>query len=159
MKAATPIRILGIGSPLGDDEAGWLVAKVLQQTLDLNKIAISMHDRPGANLIRLMQGADIVVLIDAILTGATPGNFYRLEGNEILQALQNQTSTHGFGLAEALKLAQALGDAPACIVLWGMEIESADPVIGLSNAVRAAIPALVKAIEDDVKVILERYEN
>ncbi|TCV90349.1 hydrogenase maturation protease [Sulfurirhabdus autotrophica] len=159
MKVAAPIRILGIGSPLGDDEVGWLVAKVLQQNLDLNNLSVSMHDRPGANLIRLMHGAEIVILIDAIITEATPGTLYRLEGNAIHQAFQNQTSTHGFGLAEALKLAQALGEAPANVVLWGMEIVSADPAMGMSDTVREAIPALVNAIEDEVTVILERNEN
>lgn len=153
MKNAAPIRILGIGSPLGDDEVGWLVATELQQNLDLNKISVSLHDRPGANLIRLMQGAEIVVLIDGVKSGSPPGTLYRLEGNEIHLAFQNQTSTHGFGVAEALQLAEKLGDAPSRIVLWGMEIESVDPGMVMSDAVRDAIPALVKAIQEEVKAL------
>jgi Ni,Fe-hydrogenase maturation factor len=58
------VRILGIGSPSGDDQAGWLVADALQDA-GLEDVDIDKLDRPGTSLIPLL-AVSRLILIDAM---------------------------------------------------------------------------------------------
>lgn len=54
------IKVLGIGSPFGDDQAGWKVAEALKQQLSVcPSISAYVHiesiDRPGIRLIELIK--------------------------------------------------------------------------------------------------------
>ena len=50
------VRILGIGSPSGDDQAGWLTVDALADcgVQSEHELAIDKLDRPGASLIGLV---------------------------------------------------------------------------------------------------------
>lgn len=121
------IRIIGIGSPAGDDRAGWWVidalrgSGVLEQTPHAVE-AISL-DRPGAQLISHFRGADAVILIDAIKSGGAPGTVHRVDDIARLDDYHG-LSSHGFGLASALKLARALDTLPECLIVYGIEIDN-----------------------------------
>jgi hydrogenase maturation protease len=144
-----PIRIFGIGSPFGDDRIGWLAAEALQGRFDPAQVSVSSHDRPGAGLINLMRGARLAVLVDAVQCGAPAGSLHRLEGKAIRQAVARYTSTHGFGIAEALELAERLHDAPDKVVLWG--VEGATSVsIEMSLALQNALPGLLAAVMGEI---------
>jgi len=148
-----PIRIFGIGSPFGDDRAGWEVAGALAHSFDPSLVSVTIHDRPGAKLIAMMHGAQCVVLVDAVKSGAAPGTLHRLEGQAIQRTVAKYTSTHGFGLAEALQLAERLGDIPPRIVFWGIEIETTSINEEVGSIVRDALPALIKAVADEVDAL------
>lgn len=120
-----PVRILCIGSPFGADRLGWEAARLLEKHLDPGLATVSAHDRPGMQLLALMRGAAAVILVDAVKSGAAPGTLHRLEGTALRTALARHTSTHGFGLAEALALADQIGELPPQLVLWGVEIRTA----------------------------------
>lgn len=145
------IRMLGIGSDAGDKRAGLLVAQVLEDAFEPGQIAVSAHESPGARLVSLMRGAQLVVLVDAIKSGAAPGTLHRLEGEAMRAAVARYTCTHGFGLAEALRLAHKLGRLPRRVVLWGIE---AGAVAGgeISAAVRDALPELIRAVANEVNL-------
>jgi len=145
-----PVRIFGIGSPFGDDRVGWLAAEALQGRFDPAEVDVSIHDRPGLRLVTLMQGAALVVLVDAVKSGAAPGSLHRLGGEGIIKAVARYTSTHGFGLVEAMQLAQRLGELPQKIVLWGVEIGSLAGADDLSPAVREALPGLIEGVAGEV---------
>ena len=133
--AVTAIRIIGIGSPFGDDQLGWYVADALKHScyldhLSQQQLSYIKTDRPGAGLVELLRGADLVILIDAMESGEPPGTVRRFEDNEIENAA-NPLSSHGFGVASALALAQALNDITARIILYGIEahkMSSASPL-------------------------------
>lgn len=113
------IKIIGIGSPFGDDQVGWRVADQLKT--ELPHIAIEKSDRPGPRLVSLLQGADTVILIDAVMSGAAVGAIHLLDYPE----LPNSTyflSSHGFGVLEGLQLAEALGILPKNLSIYGIEI-------------------------------------
>ncbi len=76
MKAHT--RILGIGSPLGDDRLGWLAvdsirASAWYRSRARETLSAESFDRPGPALLAAMDGASHAVLIDAMQSGAPPG--------------------------------------------------------------------------------------
>jgi len=149
----TPVRIIGIGSPFGDDQLGWLVVDALQQNCYLDQtlrqpLTYIKADRPGANLLELMQQAGIVILIDAMQTGAEPGAVKRFESHEV-ENLVMPWSSHGIGIASTLALARALGELPSRLILYGIEIEDArNPVCRLSQF---DIDKIVRILVDDVR--------
>ena len=137
------VRILGIGSPSGDDQAGWLAVEAL---LDIGvKASLDKLDRPGANLISLLEHAERVILVDAMQSGGSPGRIIHFDEQDWSRYRQG-LSSHGFGVLDALSLAQALGCLPPRLELYGIEIASANPGETPGTAVRAAARQLAATI-------------
>lgn len=114
------IRVIGIGSPFGDDAAGWRVIEHLRGRVP-DGVELHTLDRPGAALLNWLDGADEVVLIDAMRSGGHPGAVRNVTLDE-LDALPESPSTHGFGLAHALRLAGAMGALPARLTIHAIEL-------------------------------------
>jgi hydrogenase maturation protease len=118
----TRTAILGIGSPFGDDRAGWLVIDALQVAVDARVLAgagihIAALDRPGAALLEHMRGFDCVVLVDAMRSGA-PGTIIAIDLDELKTA--GLWSSHALGVAEALALGATLDALPPEVLLFGI---------------------------------------
>jgi hydrogenase maturation protease len=107
------IRIIGIGSPFGDDAAGLVAAQKLAAAPPPG-VEVVAADRPGAALIELLDSADAVILIDAVHSGARPGTVYDLDLRALPQDAIGLVSSHDLGVIEAVQLASALGRAPVC---------------------------------------------
>jgi hydrogenase maturation protease len=151
------LRILGIGSPSGDDQAGWLVIDALRAAGLENcpDWVIDKLDRPGASLIPLLQDADHVILIDAMQSGGTAGtlrHFDRADWPAYLGGL----SSHGFGVLAALSLARELGSLPPRLDLYGIEIASALPGEAPCAVVRAATLSLATRLRGEVNDVSPR---
>ena len=68
------------------------------------------------------QGADDVILIDAVITGGPPGEINSWNGHHAdVVADQHRASSHAFGVAEAIKLARILHRLPPRLTLYGIE--------------------------------------
>ncbi|MEW6612442.1 MAG: hydrogenase maturation protease [Pseudomonadota bacterium] len=141
----TPVRVLGIGSPWGDDRIGWLAAEALRPMVTDAAVEIRVLDRPGATLVAHLGDAEAVLLLDAVQGGGTPGRLHRVAGPAIAACARAPLATHGFGVAEALALAAALGHLPRRLCLLGVEIAASQPAAAPSAPVLAALPALLDA--------------
>jgi hydrogenase maturation protease len=144
------ILIIGLGSPFGDDRLGWVALEALQASAALaaaggGNISFATLDRPGPSLLAQWRGADHVIVVDAVRSGAPPGTRHRLEPAEV--AVPESVSSHGFGLAAALELARALNELPPRLVVYGMEIDPSCAGPSLSAPVRRALPALIREVE------------
>jgi hydrogenase maturation protease len=144
-----PIRVIAVGSPLGDDALAWEAARRLREREEfLLDIEVYMVDG-GQRLLDLLDGRGTLLLVDAIGPGTGPGTIRRFEWpNQRIEALR-PGSTHDLQPAEALRLAAALGIAPPRVVVFGMEAQSIAPGQGLSDAVTAAIPELVRRVIEE----------
>ena len=114
------IRVIGLGSPFGDDRVGWRVIRLLNGRLP-GTVDLVALDRPGSTLINWMQGVEHLVLIDAVRSGATPGELIRLDPAELVSG-GARLSSHDLALAETLQLAAALGSLPPLVDIYGVEI-------------------------------------
>ena len=120
------LLVLGIGSPFGDDQLGWKVIELLEQSQALNRLMpkrlqLACCDRPGMQLLELMHSAQTVFLIDAVKTEEALGTLYCIQKEDI-ETFGTTLSTHGLGLAEALKVGVALQVLPQTMVLYGINI-------------------------------------
>lgn len=151
------ILILGIGSPIGDDQIGWRVIEAFKHSISLDKLppgkvlALAL-DRPGVNLIGHLQGVEQAIIIDAVQGGRAAGTIYRLDNRALLTETQ-LLSSHGFGVAQSLGLALALGELSTRIVLFGIELKRLSPDDGVSAEVMGAVPALLKEIDAEIRRI------
>lgn len=124
------VRIIGVGSPLGNDSVGWEAIDRLEQLrLQLqypnHYITLEKLDRPGPALLEHMQGADFAIIIDALISDDKTGEVVVLNSDEIAQQ-QEILSGHGFGVAETLALGDVLGDLPDRLLLLGITIKQPD---------------------------------
>lgn len=151
------IKILGIGSSFGDDQAGWKVIEILKNKLlkqsDIyQNIELEYSDRPGSRLIELIKGFDNVYLIDAVKTGSDIGTICRLQNQEI-EEYKNLMSTHHIGVAQALQLARALNELPKNIILYGIEIDNSELCSTLSKVVEQAVNQVVIELGNEINNI------
>ena len=117
------IRIIGIGSPFGDDAVGLEIARVLAEAPPANCEVIAA-DRPGATLLELMDGADAVILIDAVRSGMAAGVVHDLGFDELDRSGARFVSSHDLDVIAAIQLARRLERAPRRGRIIGLEIGS-----------------------------------
>lgn len=118
------IRIIGLGSPYGDDTAGWRVLDHLHSRLP-DAIDLQRLDRPGAALINWFDDVSHLIVIDAISGHTTPGEILHLSP-EHLDSESKPLSSHQLDLVQTLTLASTLGRLPAQVEIIGVAI--GDPV-------------------------------
>ena len=141
------IRIIGIGSPFGDDAAGLEIARVLAGAPPPNCEVIAA-DRPGAALVDLLEDADAAILIDAVRSGAPPGTIHEFQFDELDRCAAHFVSSHDLGIAAAIQLAQKLGRAPSVGRVIGIEIAPGGTarLCGLSLGTREAVRLAVERV-------------
>lgn len=148
------VRVLGVGSPFGDDRLGWVAVATLRRIPWLASqpegvLEMGACDRPGAALLSAWRDAQQVLLLDAVRSGASPGTLFRLPGRELSGAAT--ISTHDFGVAAAVALARSLGEDLSPLLLLGIEADPACQGEHLSPAVTAALPRLVERVEHEIR--------
>ncbi|MBI3772114.1 MAG: hydrogenase maturation protease [Gammaproteobacteria bacterium] len=154
------LKIIGVGSPIGDDDIGWRVidtlsaAPWLQPWLGRGVELISL-DRPGISLLEQMVDVSQGVVIDAMSSGRQPGAVARFEWPFSTQEA-GLLSSHGFGVGDALCLGQALGTLPAKLWVWGVEIQSFAGGAGPGRWTQDQIAKILQPIENELQLIIDR---
>lgn len=149
-------RIIGLGQPFaGDDAVGLAVIAHLRAQRFADIELCEAVD--ATELVLLVADRTPPVLIDGMI-GAPAGQVRQIAIEEIDDRIPFRTSSHGFGVHQAIALARALSRGSEqrwCIQLVGIGIATAThhrPQ--LSPAVRAAVPAaaaLALALVRDVR--------
>lgn len=146
------IRIIGVGNEWrGDDAVGLLVARRLRERMGKG-VQIIEARQAGINLLDLMGGARVVLLIDGISSGQTPGTIHRLDVSTgpIVQNLACR-STHGVGVLETIELGRTLGRLPETVIIYGIEVAETGWGRSLSPPVEEAEEQVVERIARDVE--------
>lgn len=161
------VVVVGIGaSGRHDDGVGPVVSALaagLSRARDVGPVVDPL------DLLGRWDGATLAVVIDAIRSGASPGTI-RIVELDAPPGLAEEpgatagipeprgagagpegrepkpTSSHGVGLVETLRLARAVGQAPARVVVVGVEGQDFSQGIGLSPPVRAVVPAAAREV-------------
>jgi len=147
----TNTLVIGLGSDLrGDDSVGLVIARRLHG-LDQPGTKVIEHLGDGLSLITVWQDADVVIVVDAAKSGAAPGTIHRFDA--LLAPLQIQlsnTTSHAFGLEEAIELARQLNQLPRSLVIYGIEGESFDLGTELSAEVKQAAEEVVTQLLQEI---------
>ena len=135
--------VIGVGNSWrGDDAAGLAVAERLRGAVEAVE-----HEADGAGLVERWRDRDHVVVVDAAASEAAPGTIRRFDANAgPLPARLLRSSTHAFGVADAVELARALACLPRRLEVYAIEGADFSAGMGLSPAVAAAVEQLAATL-------------
>lgn len=150
------VLIAGIGNIFhGDDAFGVAVAhKLAAVRLPDNVRAVDFGIRGIDLAFAVLDGYDVIILVDATEQGREPGTLYTIEPDlgELPEAASDGTFTNSHGLdpAKVLVLAKSMGAKLHKILLIGCEPlalgDEGDGRIGLSQVVEAAVDRAIEMI-------------
>jgi len=143
--------VIGVGNPLRRDDG--IGSAVIQKLLSLKTENSKLKDvdlldggTDGLSLLNSIEEYSRAIIVDAVIMGVVPGTIKIFTPSEAIINVQfDALSTHGFGLAEMLKLAMQLQIETEIIVV-GVQPLDIDFGHGLSEAISAMIPDLIKII-------------
>jgi hydrogenase maturation protease len=142
--------VLGLGNPLlGDDAVGLRVATLARERLSGSPdVDVEEEEAGGLRLMERMTGYDRAVVVDAAVTGGTPGTIRRLSPDDL--PTQRTAAAHGIDLRHALALGRHLGyPMPSEVRVVAIEAES---VLEFRHEMT---PAVAAAVEPAVAAVLE----
>lgn len=144
--SVTDVVVIGVGNRvMGDDAAGPVVIDRLAGRVP-DDVALVESVGDATHLLETWRGRDRAVVVDAIVSGGVPGSVHRIDGLRGVPAAWRSASTHLVGLGEAVELGAAVGVLPGDMVIFGIEISSVEPGIGLDPDVDRAVDDVVAAI-------------
>ena len=104
----------------------------------------------GLDLLSFLKGVRNLIVIDAIDWGDAPGTVRRLEGDDLPKE-PSLLSPHQVGLPGLLQLAALTGTQPERIILWGVQPESIEPGMELTEAVAAQLDPVAVRVLGEIK--------
>ena len=148
--------VLGVGNEYRrDDGVGLAVAKLVAASAPVGVTVLECEQEP-TRLIDAWAGADVAVVVDAVESGAEPGTLHRFDASvDPIPAGVFRSSTHAFGVGDAIELARALGRLPRHVVVYGVEGGEFAAGSGLSPAVEAAVAPTAELLLDDLTRLAE----
>jgi hydrogenase maturation protease len=155
-RAFAELLVIGVGNPdRADDAVGPLVATRLRSEPALAGARVIVRTGDMLALIDDWDSAEAVVLIDAAAPNTRAGQIHRVDvalsaPPAELTLTPSSTSTHAFGVVEAIELARTLGRLPARFTLFAIEggcFEAGGP---MTPAVAAAAAAVTQSVLQEV---------
>lgn len=151
--AASRALVIGIGNAdRGDDAAGLQVAARIRAAAPPG-VAVMAQDGDPVALIDAWAEAPVVYLVDALASGGPPGRIYRFDAAQPLDSRLRHHGTHGFGVADAIELARALGRLPPRLVGYGIEGRSFAIGTRLSPQGRRAAGVVAARLLDELAAV------
>jgi hydrogenase maturation protease len=171
------LQIIGVGQEWrGDDAAGLLVARYLKQLVEpqncrggpacpppggrtpgcaptTNTLVILENSGSVSDLLVAWQESEAVILADAVRGGGRPGEIYRFPVHErpLPAELFPATSTHAWGVAQAVALSRVLGALPPYLVIYGIEGRDFGPGREVTPEVARAVPEAARQIRQEIE--------
>lgn len=103
----------------------------------------------------LLDGWDALVMVDAIPDRGAPGTVRVFEADHETLATTAGFDAHGMDPGAVFASLAALGGSPPRTVVIGCEVQTVADGIGLSDAVNAAVPEAVLAVQTVVTMLRE----
>ncbi len=144
--------VIGVGNAYRrDDAVGLVVAQRLRPESD-DRVMVLEASGEGTALMEAWKGAEAVILVDAVHSGAKPGTIHRLDaGAQTLSGKFFHYSTHAFSVAEAVELARTFNQLPPHFIVYGVEGKTFTAGVGLSPEVKRAAQQVVTRVLRDLR--------
>jgi hydrogenase maturation protease len=142
------IRIIGLGNILLRDEGvGVHVLNALVHRYTFSPpIELIDGGTMGLSLLPSFEGADKVLLVDAIDFDREPGYIEELEDDRIPAVFFPKFSAHHIGLSDVLFATTIMGIKPGEICLVGIQPESIEIGLEMTEKIQAKTGALIERV-------------
>ena len=141
--------VIGVGNSWrGDDGAGLEVARRLAGSAARRRRGAQQDGSDQLALLEAWREAQDAVVVDAARTGAPAGTVHRFDadGGAAARRACSRSSTHAFGVAEAIELARALGRLPRLLLVYAIEGYNFAVGEGLTPEVQLAVADVVEEL-------------
>ena len=145
---SSPIVLLGVGNILLTDEGfGVHVVNQLREDYVFNPpITILDGGTMGMELLTYMRGMTKLLLVDAINGGDAPGTVYEFPHEEMNTYFTEAISVHEVGMQDILRIRALQEDPLEDAVVIGVEPESLELGLDLSETTQAVVEDVKKRI-------------
>jgi len=147
------VAVLGIGNVLmGDDALGPHVIKLLEASWEpQDGLQLIDAGTPGLDLTAYLAEHEAVVVVDVVKAKGAPGEVLVYDKRALVERPPILAlSPHEPGLREAILNADFLEVSPRSIRLVGVIPQAVEYRLGLSDPVRAALPAVIERIRREL---------
>jgi len=147
------VTVFGLGNILmSDDGLGPFVIKVLEASYEFPPdVEILDAGTPGLELSTILEDSGALIIVDTVRSDDVPGQVKTYRRDDILKHPPAQRITpHDPGLKETLLVLELQGEAPPEVFVVGVVPHSVEYGIGLSDEIRAAVPAAIEAIVEEL---------
>jgi hydrogenase maturation protease len=161
MNKRAPAVLIGIGNSLRrDDGIGPVIVDAVGQR-QLPGVSVILSDGEPSHLLDAWSGASLAVIVDAVrCEDPVPGRIHRsvvFPGRPDGETAAEDTpaapwtpigsaSSHGLGVPDAIRLAEAMGRVPDRLVVFTVEVCDIGFGADLSAAVADCVPSLSEAV-------------
>jgi hydrogenase maturation protease len=149
--------LIGVGNPFRSDDAVGLA--VVHHLLGRVPPGVTLQEESGdgTELLEAWKDAACAILVDAVQSGAPPGTIHRFDAHaEKLPTWFSHSSTHSFGIAEAIELARTMGELPSSLIVYGIEGLDFSPGTQLSPELAEIVPAAADLVLQELQQLSER---
>ena len=146
------IKVIGCGNILRrDDGIGIYVIDELRKYSLPEEVELVDAGTLGIDILPYLEGARKVILVDAVKSQNKPGIIHRIIGDEIYDDSLSFISSHEMKWEHTFALGkEILKDFfPREVIVYGIEIESIEPGIGLNTPVEESLPRIVHMIRKE----------
>ena len=146
--------ILGVGNLLMSDEGvGVHVIQRLVADYQLpEEVQVLDGGTLGMDLLYYLEGAENLILIDAVETRKDPGTLVRLEGDDVPAFLSLKMSPHQIGVPDMLAAAKLKDVFPKRLILWGVQPELLEIGLDLSPIVAAQVDTIIQQVLEQLEI-------
>jgi hydrogenase maturation protease len=146
----TDTLVIGVGNcDRGDDGAGIAVARALRDRVGPGVRVVELGS-DALGLVDFLRAAPAVIVVDAARSGASPGTIHRFDARStpLPVGVFHDTSTHAFGVANAIELGRTLALLPDALTVFGIEGEQFTAGATISPRVGAAVEEVTHQLLD-----------
>ncbi|MGD9171957.1 MAG: HyaD/HybD family hydrogenase maturation endopeptidase [Candidatus Thiodiazotropha sp.] len=153
--------VIGMGNVLMQDEGvGVRAVEELQSRYHIpDGMEIVDGGTAGMELFEPMRQADILIIADAVNTGAPYGSLVRIANDEIPAFFQTKLSNHQLGVSDLLALLSLKGEMPEQVIIIGMVPHSLENRLGLTPEAAEGLEGMVRMLLDELAALGIKLES
>jgi hydrogenase maturation protease len=146
------ILILGVGNLLlTDDGFGVHVINALREVPLPPNVTLVEAGIVSHQLIPDFHEADLLIFIDAVEAGDTPGSIFRFKPEDMQFMSQLKVSLHDMSLIDVLHMTALTGERPETIIIAVQPKDVRSCSMELNDEVKAAIPKVIDLVLEELK--------
>jgi hydrogenase maturation protease len=148
---STTTLVAGVGNIFQRDDAfGVEVIRLLSTRPPQAGVRVEDFGIRGVHLVyELLDGCDLFILVDAAQRGCAPGTVTVLEVEPgHVPPAGTVLDAHGLAPDQVFAMLASMGGSPGRSLVVACEPADVSPGMGLSDPVREALPAAVRAVEE-----------
>jgi len=143
-----PALVLGLGNCLIEDEGiGVAAIEYLHKHYDMTEdVELLDGGTSGMGLLDDLRNRQTVIVLDAVNTGAEPGDLVVLVDDQVPAFFRSKVSPHQLALSDVLAVLMLTDEQPKNISVIGVEPVSLKTRIGLSAPVKQQLLPMVEQV-------------